>query len=69
MYVLWFEILRDFTDYRDYMGLSLIVQLCKWSLLGLISYNLDGSVTGDKIEVVPGDSSYIITSAESDTNE
>ena len=41
----WFEILRDFTDYRDYMGLSVIVRLCKWSLLGLISYNLVGSVT------------------------
>jgi len=45
MYALWFEILRDFTDYRDYMGLSLMVRLCKWSLLGLISYNLGGSVT------------------------
>ena len=21
----WFEILRDFTDYRDYMGLSMMV--------------------------------------------
>ena len=21
----WFEILRDFTDYRDYMGLSVMV--------------------------------------------
>ena len=41
----WFEILRDFTDYRDYMGLSVMVRLCKWSLLGLISYNLVGSVT------------------------
>ena len=41
----WFEILRDFTDYRDYMGLSVIVRLCKWSLLGLISYNLVSSVT------------------------
>ena len=41
---LWFEILRDFTDYRDYMDLSLMVRLCKWSLLGLISYNLGGSV-------------------------
>ena len=45
MYELWFEILRDFTDYRDFMGLSLVVRLCKWSLLGLISYNLGGSVT------------------------
>jgi len=45
MYELWFEIVRDFTDYRDYMGLSLIVWLPKWSLLGLISYNLGGSVT------------------------
>ena len=45
MYDMWFEILQDFTDYRDYMGLSLMVQPCKWSLLGLISYNLDGSVT------------------------
>ena len=45
MYELWFEILRDFTDYRDYIGLSLMVRLCKWSLLGLISYNLGGSVT------------------------
>jgi len=46
MYKLWFEILQDFTDYRDYMGLSLIVQLSKWSVLGLISYNLGGSVIG-----------------------
>jgi len=45
MYELWFEILRDFTDYRDYMGLSSVVWLCKWSLSGLISYNLGGSVT------------------------
>ena len=42
---MWLEILRDFTDYRDYMGLSSMVWLCKWSLLGLISYNLVGSVT------------------------
>ena len=45
MYELWFEILRDFTDYRDYMGLSMMVRLCKWSLIGLISYIFDGSVT------------------------
>jgi len=45
IYDLWFEILQDFTDYRDYMGLSLTVRLCKWSLFGLISYNLGGSVT------------------------
>jgi len=45
MYDMWFEILWDFTDYRDYMGLSSMVWLCKWSLLGLISYNLGGSVT------------------------
>jgi len=45
MYDLWFEILQDFIDYQDYMGLSLMVQLCKWSLLGLISYNLGSSVT------------------------
>ena len=45
MYDLWFEISRDFTDYQNYMGLSLTVRLCKWSLLGLISYNLDDSVT------------------------
>jgi len=45
MYDLWFEILRDFTDYRDYMGLSSMVWLCQWSLLGLISYNLGDSVT------------------------
>jgi len=25
MYDMWFEILRDFTDYRDYMGLSWMV--------------------------------------------
>jgi len=42
---MWIEILQDFIDYRDYMGLSLMVWLCKWSLLCLISYNLDGSVT------------------------
>jgi hypothetical protein len=24
LYDVWFEILRDFTDYRDYMGLSLM---------------------------------------------
>jgi len=53
MYELWFEILQDFTDYRDYMGLSLVVRLCKWSLLGLISYNLGGSVTGGE-DVTPG---------------
>ena len=47
----WFEILRDFTDYRDYMGLSVMVRLCKWSLLGLISYNLVGSVTD---RIAPG---------------
>ena len=45
MYDLWFEIPRDFTDYRDYMGLSSMVRLCKWSPLGLISYNLGGSDT------------------------
>jgi len=45
MYELWFEILRDFMDYRDYMSLSLVVWLYKWSLSGLISYNLGGSVT------------------------
>jgi len=45
MYDLWYEILRDFTDYQDYMGLSSMVRLCKWSLLGLISYNLGGSIT------------------------
>ena len=44
MYKLWFEILRDFTDYRYYMGLSSMVRLCKWSPLDLISYNLGGSV-------------------------
>ena len=44
------EILQDFTDYRDYMGLSLMVRLCKWSLLGLISYNLGGSITGKGIK-------------------
>jgi len=44
MCALWFEILRDFMNYRDYMGLSLMVRLCEWSLLGLISYNLGGSV-------------------------
>ena len=58
MYDMWFEILRDFTDYRDYMGLSSMVWLCKWSLLGLISYNLGGSVTEeflDDWEVVPYD--------------
>jgi len=42
---MWFEILRDLTDYRDYMGLSLASWLCKWSLSGLISYNLGSSVT------------------------
>jgi len=50
MYDMWFEILREFVDYRDYMGLSSMVWLCKWSLLGLISYNLGGSVT----VLVPG---------------
>ena len=45
MYDLWFEILRDFMDYRDYMGLSSVVWLCKWSLSSLISYNLGGFVT------------------------
>ena len=46
-----FEILQDFTGYRDYMGLSVIVRLCKWSLLGLISY-LVGSVTTLTFEVM-----------------
>ena len=32
-------------DYWDYMGLSSMVRLCKWSLFSLISYNLGGSVT------------------------
>ena len=45
MYKLWFEILRDFMDDGDYMGLSSMVRLCKRSLLSLISYNLGGSVT------------------------
>ena len=27
-YELWLEILQDFTDYRDYMGLSSVVGLC-----------------------------------------
>ena len=35
MYELWFEILRDFTDYRDYMGLSLMVRLCKMVIIRL----------------------------------
>ena len=38
---------EDFMDYQDYMSLSLMVRLCKWSLLGLISYNFGGSVTDD----------------------
>jgi hypothetical protein len=45
MYELCFEILQDFMDYRDYMGLSSMVRLHKWSLSGLISYNLGGSIT------------------------
>ena len=45
MYELWFEILRDFTDYRDYMGLISMVRLHKWLLSDLISYNLGGSIT------------------------
>jgi len=36
MYELWFEILRDFTDYRDYMGISSMVRLCKRSVSSLI---------------------------------
>ena len=57
MYDMWFEILRDFTDYQNYMGLSSMVWLCKWSLLGLISYNLDGSVTvlPPNIEILTGE--------------
>jgi len=58
---MWFEILRDFTDYRDYMGLSSMVCLCKWSLLGLISYNLDGSVTGYSLQDLTGISPMICT--------
>jgi len=54
MYDMGFEILRDFTDYRDYMGLSSMVRLCKWSLLSLISYNLGGSVTPSKPEATTG---------------
>ena len=37
-YVEKFEILQDSTDYRDYMDLSFLVWLWKWSLLDLISY-------------------------------
>jgi len=38
------------------MGLSSVVRLCKWSLSGLISYNLGGSVTPDVLanKVVTG---------------
>ena len=35
------------------MGLSVMVRLSKWSLLGLISYNLGGSVT-DLVSVREG---------------
>jgi len=40
-----FEIPRHFTNYLEYIGLSSIVRLRKWSLLGLIYYNLDGYIT------------------------
>ena len=50
-YVEKFEILQDSTDYRDYMDLSFLVWLWKWSLLDLISYNLDGSVTMFPVEI------------------
>jgi hypothetical protein len=53
--MVWFEIPRDFVDYRSYMGSSLII----WSLLRLFldlcSYNLDGSVTMDMLEQVYGE--------------
>jgi hypothetical protein len=41
----WFEILRDFMDYQDYMCSSAKIWLLRWLFLCLCSYNLDGSVT------------------------
>ena len=42
---MWFEILPDFTDYRDYMGLSIDGLTMQMVATGLISYNMGGSVT------------------------
>jgi hypothetical protein len=39
------EILRDFVDYRSYMGSSLRIWSFRRLFLNLCSYNLDGSVT------------------------
>jgi hypothetical protein len=41
----WFEIPRDFVDYRSYMGSSVRIWSLRWLFLYLCSYNLDGSVT------------------------
>jgi hypothetical protein len=41
----WFEIPRDFMDYRSYMGSSLRIWSFRRLFLNLCSYNLDGSVT------------------------
>jgi hypothetical protein len=43
--VVWFEILRDFMDYWDYMCSSVKIWLLRWLFLYLCSYNLDGSMT------------------------
>ena len=45
VHTLWFEILRDFVDYRDYMLTSVRTWLLRWSFLHLCVYNLVGSVT------------------------
>jgi hypothetical protein len=43
--LVWFEIPRDFVDYRSYMGSSLRIWSLRRLFLDLCSYNLDGSVT------------------------
>jgi hypothetical protein len=48
MFVGWFEILRDFVDYRDYMCSSGEIWSLWWLFLYLCSYNLDGSVTAGR---------------------
>jgi hypothetical protein len=50
----WFEILRDFVDYRSYMGSSLRIWSFQRLFLNLCSYNLDGSVTLPT-RLLPGD--------------
>jgi hypothetical protein len=44
LFIGWFEILRDFMDYRDYMCSNVKIWSLRRLFLYLCSYNLDGSV-------------------------